>query len=210
VKARSKAGASAPGFVRIIGGRLRGSKLPVPDAPGLRPTADRVRETLFNWLQGEVAGARVLDLFAGTGALGFEAASRGAAEAVLLERDPRLAQMLREAARRLGADAVRVESVDALAWLGRAPEGSFDIAFLDPPFAAGLWDAAASRLQPWLAPDAWIYVEAPRDARPQLPPDWREYRRGGTREVDYVLYRRHGAAGRLVNSPTTPARTPEG
>jgi 16S rRNA (guanine966-N2)-methyltransferase len=195
-----KAGSATGGHVRIIGGRLRGSKLPVPDAPGLRPTADRVRETLFNWLQGELAGARVLDLFAGSGALGFEAASRGAAEAVLLERDPRLAQSLRDTAARLGADVVRVEAADALAWLGRAPDAAFDVAFLDPPFAAGLWETAAARLQPWLAPAAWIYVEAPLAARPVLPPDWREHRRGGTREVAYALYRRV-PAGRLAGAP---------
>jgi 16S rRNA (guanine966-N2)-methyltransferase len=199
VKPAPKAGA-APGHVRIIGGRLRGSKLPVADVPGLRPTADRVRETLFNWLQGEVAGARVLDLFAGTGALGFEAASRGAAEAVLLERDPRLAQALRDSATRLHADTVRVEAADALAWLDRPPQGAFDVAFLDPPFADGLWEAAAARLQPWLAPAAWIYVEAPLVARPALPADWREHRRGATREVAFALYRRVPAA-RLADDP---------
>jgi 16S rRNA (guanine966-N2)-methyltransferase len=181
---------AAPGQVRIIGGRLRGSKLPVPDAPGLRPTADRVRETLFNWLQGELAGAAVLDLFAGTGALGFEAASRGATHVRMLERDPRLAQSLRDNAARLHADAVQVEAVDALAWLARPADRAYDIAFLDPPFAAGSWEPAARALQQWLAPAAWIYVEAPADAKLALPPDWIEHRRGGTREVAYALWRR--------------------
>jgi 16S rRNA (guanine966-N2)-methyltransferase len=187
---------AAPGHVRIIGGHLRGSKLPVPDAPGLRPTADRVRETLFNWLQGEIAGARVLDLFAGTGALGFEAASRGAAHVRLLERDPRLAQGLRDTATRLHADAVQVEAADAFAWLARPADAAYDLAFLDPPFAAGAWEDCARRLQPWLAPQAWIYVEAPVAARPALPADWREHRRGSTREVGFALYRRV-AAGTL-------------
>jgi 16S rRNA (guanine966-N2)-methyltransferase len=180
----------APGRIRIVGGTLRGSKLPVASVPGLRPTADRVRETLFNWLQGELAGAQVLDQFAGTGALGFEAASRGAAQVRLLERDPALAGGLRASATRLHADNVHVECADALAWLDRPPVEAFDLAFLDPPFSADLWTACAQRLDPWLAASAWIYVEAPAAARPTLPPDWREHRRGGTREVGFALYRR--------------------
>jgi 16S rRNA (guanine966-N2)-methyltransferase len=192
--------------VRIIGGDLRGSKLPVPDVPGLRPTPDRVRETLFNWLQGELAGARAIDLFAGTGALGFEAASRGAAQVQLLERDPRVAQGLRETAQRLHADAVRVEATDALAWLAQPPTAAFDLAFLDPPFAAGLWSECALRLQHWLSPRAWIYVEAPADARPALPADWQEHRRGATRETGFALFRRV-PAGTLAQDPE---RTEEG
>jgi 16S rRNA (guanine966-N2)-methyltransferase len=196
----------APGSVRIIGGRLRGSKLPVPDVTGLRPTADRVRETLFNWLQGELAGAHVVDLFAGTGALGLEAASRDAASVLLLERDPRVAQGLRDTAARLKADAVRVEATDALAWLQRPPTATFDLAFLDPPFAADLWTACAQRLDPWLAPEAWIYVEAPWNARPALPAHWREHRRGATRETGFALYRRVPAGTLAPDS----ARTMEG
>jgi 16S rRNA (guanine966-N2)-methyltransferase len=196
---------AAPGHVRIIGGRLRGSKLPVPDMPGLRPTADRVRETLFNWLQGELAGIRAIDLFAGTGALGLEAASRGAASVRMLERDPRIAQGLRDTAQRLHADAVQVEATDALTWLARPPTDAFDLAFLDPPFAAGLWSECAQRLDPWLAPGAWIYVEAPANDRPALPADWREHRRGATREVAFALYRRV-PAGTL---PPDTARTME-
>jgi 16S rRNA (guanine966-N2)-methyltransferase len=178
------------GQVRIIGGRLRGSKLPVPAAAGLRPTSDRVRETLFNWLQFELAGASVLDAFAGTGALGFEAASRGAAQVRLLERDPALAEGLRATARRLQADTVRVDTADALRWLRGTPDAAFDIAFLDPPFASGLLPEAAQALAPWLAPAAWIYVEGPTGAAPDVPADWREHRRGRTREVGFALYRR--------------------
>lgn len=196
-----------PGHVRIIAGHLRGSKLPVPDRPGLRPTADRVRETLFNWLQPVVRGARVLDLFAGTGALGFEAASRGAAEAWLVERDPGLAQGLRDQAARLKADAVRVEAADALAWLGRTPDRAFDLVFLDPPFAAGLWTPAAAALGPWLAPGAWIYVEMPADAAPALPAGWQVHREGRTRDVRYTLFRagngpRAAATDTLRGDPT--------
>lgn len=185
-----KPGRSAPpGKVRIIAGRWRNSRLPVPDHPGLRPTADRVRETLFNWLQPALSGARALDLFAGTGALGFEAGSRGAAEVVMVERDPGLAACLRETAARLQADNVTVECADALAWLARAPARRFDLVFLDPPFAAGLWTQALAGLSPWLAPGARIYVESPVDGVPSVPRGWSLLREGHTRQVRYALYR---------------------
>lgn len=178
-----------PGQVRIIAGTLRGSKLPVVDRPGLRPTSDRVRETLFNWLQPELPGARVLDLFAGTGALGFEAASRGAARVLMIERDPGLAASLREQAARLKAGAVQVVHADALAWLRDAPAEAFDGVFLDPPFDAGVWEAAASMLARRLAPSAWIYVETPAGRALSLPPAWRPHRSGATRDVGYQLFR---------------------
>jgi 16S rRNA (guanine966-N2)-methyltransferase len=178
-----------PGQVRIIAGQLRGSKLPVADRPGLRPTSDRVRETLFNWLQTMLPGARVLDLFAGTGALGFEAASRGAAEVVLVERDPALADSLRAQAQRLKVDALRVHTADALAWLRNEPARPFDLVFLDPPFDAGLGTPAAAALAPWLAPSAWIYVESAVAAMPELPADWQPHRSGKTRDVAYGLFR---------------------
>ncbi|QWP79375.1 16S rRNA (guanine(966)-N(2))-methyltransferase RsmD [Lysobacter sp. K5869] len=196
------------GKVRIIGGRWRGTRLNVGDAPGLRPTSDRVRETLFNWLQPMLPGARVLDLFAGSGALGMEALSRGAAQAVLVERDPALAAELRALAARLpGGEAARVVQADALAWLaqqaaagdsgpdrGAAGEGApgFDLAFVDPPFAAGLWDAVWPALLPRLAPSAWLYVEAPLETPLALPAPWTLHREGATREVRYALYRRAG------------------
>jgi 16S rRNA (guanine966-N2)-methyltransferase len=190
---------AAPGQVRIIGGRWRGSKLPVADKPGLRPTADRVRETLFNWLQQKLPGARVLDLFAGTGALGFEAASRGAAQAVLIEREPALAANLRASVQRLHAENVEIVHEDALRWLARAPDIRFDIAFLDPPFDAALWQPALAALSPWLAGEAWLYLECPHDAAPVVPADWRLHREGRTREVRYALYRRGAAT--LAETP---------
>ncbi|MEI2430753.1 16S rRNA (guanine(966)-N(2))-methyltransferase RsmD [Lysobacter yananisis] len=204
--AQSKAGGAPargqPGKVRIIGGRWRGTRLDVADAPGLRPTSDRVRETLFNWLQPMLSGARVLDLFAGSGALGLEALSRGAAGAVLVERDPALAAQLRALAARLpGGEAAQVVQADALAWLAQQPvaagaagEGGagFDLAFVDPPFAAGLWDAVWPALSPRLAPAAWLYVEAPLAASLALPAPWLPHREGATREVRYALYRRAG------------------
>lgn len=180
---------SPPGQVRIIAGTLRGSKLPVHDVPGLRPSGDRARETLFNWLQHEVAGKRVLDLFAGSGALGFEAASRGAGEVLLLERDSLLAQSLRDSAHRLKTEQVRVDYADALGWLARTPDRKFDIAFLDPPFQAGLWTAAARALLPWLADRAWVYVELARSAEFDPPASWKLHRQGQTREVRHLLFR---------------------
>lgn len=183
-----------PGHVRIIAGTLRGSKLPVPDRPGLRPSTDRVRETLFNWLQMKVPGARVLDLFAGTGALGFEAVSRGAAATTLIERDPVLAEALRASAARFKLQSVRVVTADALAWLAQPAGERFDLVFLDPPFDAGLWEQAASRLEPWLAPDAWIYVETPAKSPPSLPSAWRLHREGQTRDVRYALFRSGNAS----------------
>lgn len=182
---------AAPGRIRIIGGHWRGTRLPVPTRPGLRPTADRVRETLFNWLQPMLAGTRVLDVFAGTGALGLEAVSRGAKHAVLVERDRDLAQGLRELAARLeGGDAVEVVNADAMAWLHAQPDAAFDLAFVDPPFDANLWGGVVPVLAPKLAADAWLYVEAPLAAAPSLPADWVMHREGKTREVRYALYRR--------------------
>ena len=184
-----------PGQVRIIAGTLRGSKLPVPDLAGLRPSSDRARETLFNWLQHEVSGRRVLDLFAGSGALGFEAASRGAAEVWLLERDPRQAQSLADSAKRLKTGQVHVQCTDAMRWLADAGTGRFDLAFIDPPFSAGLWQAAAMALQPWLAPRAWVYIELPVAVPFEAPAGWTLHREAGTRQVRHLLLRAESPMG---------------
>ena len=195
-----------PGHVRVIAGRLRGSKLPVAESAGLRPTSDRARETLFNWLQGELAGKRVLDAFAGSGALGFEAASRGASSVLLLEREPRLAASLRESAARLHADAIVVECAEALAWLGRPPQARFDLAFLDPPFEAGLHAAAASAVQPWLAPRAWVYVELAKSAEFAAPQGWALHRESATREARHLLFRVESEAGAGTLQDSNPGR----
>ncbi len=190
--------------VRIVGGRWRGTRLPVADVPGLRPTPDRVRETLFNWLQPALPGARVLDLFAGSGALGLEALSRGAREAWLIEQDPGQAESLRNTVARLHAgDQANVVRADALAWLRTPMQGQFDIVFMDPPFAGDLWHPALALLSPWLAAGAWLYIESPvaRDVAPG--PGWLPHRQGSTRETRYALYRRglqrlRAAAGTLA------------
>lgn len=196
---------SGSGEVRIIGGQWKRSRLPVADRPGLRPTPDRVRETLFNWLMPVLPGARVLDLFAGTGALGLEALSRGAAHATLVERDPGLAAALRDACVRLGAQAT-VVAQDALAWLA-GQQATFDLVFLDPPFADGLWEPALAALQPRLATDAWVYVESPAGTVPPVPPGWALHREGQTRDVRYALYRAPAPQGagtlRHDDSPAT-------
>jgi 16S rRNA (guanine966-N2)-methyltransferase len=179
------------GSVRIIGGRWRGTRLQVADSPGLRPSSDRVRETLFNWLQPVLPGARVLDLFAGTGVLGLEAVSRGAASARLVEAEPGLARALEAVVARLGAgDEISVHQGDALAWLGAQPGPAFDIAFVDPPFAAGLWETVLAALPAVLAADAWLYVESPSAHVPVMSPEWALHRENRTRDVRYALYRR--------------------
>ena len=192
---KSLPAAAATGNVRIIGGRWRGTRLQVPIKPGLRPSSDRVRETLFNWLMPVLAGAKVLDLFAGSGALGLEAVSRGAASAQLVEADPQLAQALEATATRLDAAAqVQVHRGDALAWLrdreGHATESGFDIAFVDPPFDANLWPAVLELLPARMAADAWLYLESPAGHAPVLSAEWALHRESGTREVRYALYRR--------------------
>ncbi len=149
-----------PREVRIIGGLWKRSKLPVLDRPGLRPTPDRVRETLFNWLGQSLDGWRCLDAFAGSGVLGFEAASRGAREVVVLERDGAALAALAAAKARLHADAVRVERADALQWMARAPAASFDLVFLDPPFDTALVGAAMRAAERVLADGGALYVEA--------------------------------------------------
>ena len=146
--------------VRLIGGQWKRSKLPVADRPGLRPTPDRVRETLFNWLGQDLAGWRVLDAFAGSGALGFEAASRGAGEVVLLERDAILARSLAASKARLHADALQVHAADALAWMLGAACGRFDLVLLDPPFDASLHGPATDAASKLLKPGGWLYVES--------------------------------------------------
>ncbi|AVP57050.1 16S rRNA (guanine(966)-N(2))-methyltransferase RsmD [Pulveribacter suum] len=151
-----------PGEVRIIGGQWKRSKLPVPDKPGLRPTPDRVRETLFNWLGQDLTGWHCLDAFAGTGALGLEAASRGATAVLLVEHDAGLCAALARAAERLRASAVRVQCGDGLAALRAASPGSLHLVLLDPPFGrteffAPALEAAARAI----AAEGFIYLEAP-------------------------------------------------
>ncbi|HET6603864.1 MAG TPA: 16S rRNA (guanine(966)-N(2))-methyltransferase RsmD [Xanthomonadaceae bacterium] len=177
------------GSVRIVGGRLRGSRLPVAAQPGMRPTPDRVRETLFNWLQPVIDGARCLDLFAGSGALGLEAVSRGAVQVLMVERDPALARALREQAERLLAAEAEILCTDALALLRGPATPAFDVVFVDPPFGQALWAPVLDALPAWLRPGALVYVESPVDAALEPPRGYALHREGRTRETRYALYR---------------------
>lgn len=174
--------------LRIIGGRWRGRRLRFPDAPGLRPTPDRVRETLFNWLAPLIDGARCLDLFAGSGALGLEALSRGAGEVVFVERDRRVVQTLRENLKALGATA-EVHQADALSWLAHKVPAPFDIVFLDPPFGQELLAPVCERLEQygWLRPAARVYLEAEQDWKLQVLKNWTMLREKRAGHVAYRL-----------------------
>lgn len=162
IAVQSERAVRVPGEVRIIGGQWKRSKLPVTDKAGLRPTPDRVRETLFNWLGQDLRGWRCVDAFSGTGALGFEAASRGAASVVLLELDSALVARLLQAKERLKADAVQVQRGDALLALARVPPASQDMVFLDPPFDKPLIEPALATAARTVKPGGWVYLEAPR------------------------------------------------
>ncbi|WP_211266631.1 16S rRNA (guanine(966)-N(2))-methyltransferase RsmD [Halotalea alkalilenta] len=181
------------GRVRLIGGRLKRSVIEVLHSPGLRPTPDRVRETLFNWLAFELAGVRVLDPFAGSGALGFEAISRGAAKVLMIERDRRVAGLLRDNARRLGiGEQVEVREADALAQLARTPDEPYDLVFLDPPFHQGLAAEAAALLERhgWLTQRALIYLECESSLATPVPANWEALRDTRAGETQARLYRR--------------------
>jgi 16S rRNA (guanine966-N2)-methyltransferase len=147
--------------VRIIGGQWKRSKLPVADKPGLRPTPDRVRETLFNWLGQDLAGWRCADAFAGTGALGFEAASRGAAQVLLVELDRQLAAQLQRVQSQLKAQAVQVRVGDGVAALQGLAAGSLDLVLLDPPFETGPFEPALKAAARAVRAGGHVYLEAP-------------------------------------------------
>jgi 16S rRNA (guanine966-N2)-methyltransferase len=189
-KARAVRGASRT--LRIVGGRHRGRRLRFPADVEIRPTPDRVRETLFNWLQPRIAGARVLDLFAGSGALGLEALSRGAAQVIFVERDRRAAAAIDALLKEWNEPGGTVVCADALGWLAEsASHVPLDIVFLDPPYDGALLAAAATALaaRGVLAPDARVYVERrARDPLPPLPDGWAEQRSGRAGEVGYHLY----------------------
>jgi 16S rRNA (guanine966-N2)-methyltransferase len=180
---------NAPHEVRIIGGQWRRSLLPVANKPGLRPTPDRVRETLFNWLGQDLSGWRVLDAFAGSGALGFEAASRGAAQVQLLEQDPALVRSLEASRLRLKADALRIQRTDALGWMRSAPAASLELVLLDPPFDAGLNEPALQAATRLLVPGGFVYLEA-ASAPPNWPAELSVYRQTRAGLVHATLFQR--------------------
>ncbi|MEQ5800804.1 16S rRNA (guanine(966)-N(2))-methyltransferase RsmD [Halomonas sp. H10-9-1] len=179
------------GRLRIIGGDYRRRLLPVLDSPGLRPTPDRVRETLFNWLTAALPGARVLDLFAGSGSLGLEALSRGAREATFVERDARVAAQLTENLATLEATARgRVFDADVITFLGNAPLPA-TLVFLDPPFRQGLAEPCCAALEAgWLAAGAFIYLETESGLDPRVPAGWQLHREIRAGDSHGRLYQR--------------------
>jgi 16S rRNA (guanine966-N2)-methyltransferase len=194
-----------PGSVRIIGGKWRGRRIEILDGAELRPTPDRVRETLFNWLMPVLPGARCLDLYAGTGALGLEALSRGAADCWFAERDPRVAAAVEATLLRFcgtGRDSAaprdgpgsparhgRVLATDARRWLKQPPVATFDVVFLDPPYAAdNLGELCTLLARGWLATTAWIYLETSRSQSfPELPGGWHLHRESQAGDVRFAL-----------------------
>lgn len=184
------------GFIRLIAGQWRGRKLPVRDVLGLRPTTDRVKETVFNWLAPHLAGSRCLDLFAGSGSLGFEALSRYADYVMMVERDKGAAQQLLSNLQLLGCQQARVLQQDALQVLTSTAE-PFDIVFLDPPFRQALLPEACKLLEEggWLADEALIYLERENEGEPPtLPANWRLLKDKQAGQVRYQLYAREADA----------------
>ena len=187
-----------PGSVRIIGGQWRGRRVPVPDIEGLRPSGDRCRETLFNWLQPFLHNAKCVDLFAGTGVLGFEAISRGAASAALVEKSRVAASVLRQSVGMLGAAEVSVVEADALSWLAQQAPSSMDIVFVDPPFSLNMAEQGmaekvmASLVQTRaLRPAGLVYLEsAAPDLAPASGPGWEVLKEKRLGDVRMQLLRR--------------------
>jgi len=190
------AGGGRGGFIRLISGQWKGRKLPVRDVEGLRPTTDRVKETVFNWLAGDVRGSRCLDLFAGSGSLGFEALSRYADCVIMIERDPGAARQLQQNLQQLGSNQAQVIQADARQWLS-GPAQPFDLVFLDPPFRQDLLPQVCQQLEQggWLTDQALIYLEREREGEPPvLPANWQLLKDKQAGQVCYQLYLREEQA----------------
>ncbi|HQS33270.1 16S rRNA (guanine(966)-N(2))-methyltransferase RsmD [Polaromonas sp.] len=201
---KGKPHAKLPGEIRIVGGQYKRTKIPVPNREGLRPTPDRVRETLFNWLGQDLNGWRCADVFAGTGALGFEAASRGAADVLLCEQDAALMAPLQALKTRLKADMVRIERGDGLSALRRLSAGSMHLVLLDPPFESSVFEPALKAAAEALAPAGLVYLEAPRAwANDELLPlGLQVYRSGKAGAVHFhLLVKAEAAAPAADNAP---------
>ncbi len=178
------------GQLRLIAGKWRGRKLAIADVEGLRPTPDRVRETVFNWLQATVGGARCLDLFAGSGALGFEAASRGASSVVLVESNTRAATILRDNITAMSAEQCQVENKTAQQFIAQTTQ-QYDLVFIDPPYQSDLWTEIAQQLvtSNVLADNATIYLECPSKGElPRVPESWTVLKDKTAGDVRYCLF----------------------
>lgn len=195
-----------PGFVRIISGQWRGRRLPVQNAAGLRPTTDRVKETLFNWLMQDTAGRQVLDCFSGSGSLALEALSRYANAATLLELDTAAVRQLQQNLQKLQCAHAHVIQTNCLTYLAQPATQQYDLVFLDPPFRQHLLLPAAQLLeqQGWLMDDALIYVECEKELNvTTLPTNWRLLKENIAGQLAYRLYHRSQAA-LLAATPTAP------
>lgn len=177
---------ASSGKIRIIAGKWRGRKLDVIDYPGLRPTPDRVRETLFNWIQQEIVGARCLDLFAGTGALAFEALSRGASEVIMVESNPEIIESLNRHAQTLGSENHTIQLADAMSWLKQGVQG-FDIIFLDPPFKQGYVEKCCALIieESLLNTNGLLYIESEKNV--ELPDGWQLKKQKNAGQVQSML-----------------------
>lgn len=183
---------SRPGRLRIVAGKWRSRLLPITDKKGLRPTASRVRETLFNWLSPDIRGSQCLDLFAGTGALAFESLSRGAASATMIESSRDVANLLQSSADLLGADDARIDCANALSFLSQPADKRYDIIFLDPPFSDDLVEECCQLLHSngWLADGAAVYIEQDKSRPlPSLPTGWTIVNDKIAGQVRFVLVR---------------------
>ncbi len=193
MKSKGRMQRSKPGTVRIIAGEWRGRRLPVPDIEGLRPSGDRSRETLFNWLQPCLTGARCVDLFAGTGVLGLEAVSRGAAAAVLVDKSRVAVAAMRQSVVLLSTAQVTVLEAEALSWLASQPEHSVDLVLVDPPFGAGMAQLAMRRLDAAdiVRPGGMVYLESARsEPAPAAGPRWQNIKEKVVGEVRMQLFRK--------------------
>lgn len=191
-RAQSRQRHNSQGELRIIGGDWRSRKLHFPEAGGVRPTPARARETLFNWLNFHLAGADCLDLFAGSGALGLEALSRGAGSVTLVDHTPALVRALQENLRLLGSRRGEVICQDAEQFLKQRQHPSFDIVFMDPPFRQGWLERLIPLLHTgqWLRDNGWIYMEYESERRPPpVPESWHPHRQSRAGQVTYALYR---------------------
>ncbi|MDB5930436.1 MAG: putative methyltransferase [Polaromonas sp.] len=207
VKPKGTSHLKPPGEIRIIGGQYRRTKLQVPDHPGLRPTPDRVRETLFNWLGQDLSGWRCADVFAGTGVLGFEAASRGASDVLLCEQDAALVTQLKAVQVRLKADKVRIERGDGLSALKRLDAGSLQLVLIDPPFDSNVYEAALKAAAQAIGPTGLVYLEAPRAWLDEelLPLGLRVHRHGKAGAVHFHLLAKDDTPQEAQQEPLVPA-----
>lgn len=179
-----------PGHVRIIAGEWRSRVIPIPTGVELRPTTDRIRETLFNWLSPYIEGARCLDVCSGSGILAFESLSRGAAHVTLIDNEQQVVKHLRQQAEIFNTSQVDIICSDVVQWLSQEATTQFDIAFIDPPFASQLWNPICQHLENnhWLAQNALFYLEMPVGQNLELPPNWRPLKQKRAGNVCYELW----------------------